>query len=139
MQTFVGMTPLHYAAEKGLDDMVCLLLEANANTDIQDESGSTPLHCAVNASGIVCRDTCERIVQALLDAGADPNLHDDAGMTPLHHAAEFGSGETITKALLIAKADPNRPDGEGMTPLHHAVTQSESVEIVGCRCKPEPA
>ncbi|KAL2056943.1 hypothetical protein ABVK25_002682 [Lepraria finkii] len=46
-QTFRGCTPLWLAAEQGYDDVVRLLLAANAVLDLPDESGTTPLAAAV--------------------------------------------------------------------------------------------
>lgn len=41
-------TPLHYAAENGLDELCCLLIKFYASLDKRDKSGRTPLDVAGN-------------------------------------------------------------------------------------------
>ena len=84
-------------------------LQAGADPNARDESGSTPLHAAaMSATG--------EAVTALLEAGADPKALDASGTTPLHDAV---SAEVVA-ALLEAGADMEAGDPHGMTPLDHA-------------------
>ncbi len=127
--------------------LVQLLLEAGAEPNAVDQSGSTPLHVAawegksrtVQAllkAGAKPDATAGRstplhkaawigsvpVVQALLQAGADPNARDADGQTPLHKAA-FRGHVAVVQALLEAKADPAAKDSAGMTPRHLALDQ----------------
>jgi len=70
-----GMTALHWAVDRGHEDLVKLLLtEFKANINAQDGDGSTPLHYAA---------MCEHLplISALLQHGADPTIEDDTGET----------------------------------------------------------
>ena len=81
-----GNRPIHESVEAGLVDVVKLLLvEHNADPNVSNCFGLTPLHyawCKTNA------DTRARIVAALMDAGADESVEDCDGMTP----EEWGLG-----------------------------------------------
>ncbi|KAE9463976.1 hypothetical protein C3L33_04161, partial [Rhododendron williamsianum] len=97
-----GFCALHYAAEKGLKDLMRLLISKGAEIEAESHAG-TPLQCAA-AHGR------KEAVKMLLDrkanqAGADPNL-DSNGLNPLHYAAAEGESEII-KCMLKAGANPN--------------------------------
>ncbi|XP_041379485.1 ankyrin repeat domain-containing protein 50-like [Gigantopelta aegis] len=64
-------TPLHYAAEKGHNAIVEILIKYKADVNCVDENGTTPLHYAVNRG-------YTDVVQVLLKYGADVNIQDDA-------------------------------------------------------------
>lgn len=72
-----GKTALHIASRAGALNIVCLLLDAGAQTDIQCLDGTTSLHLAMwkNKS---------QVVERLIKAGANPNLQDQDHWTPLH-------------------------------------------------------
>jgi len=61
-----------------------LLLHHDADVNIQNHSGHTPLHMAV------ARDNMECCV-LLCQAGADINTRTSTGQTPLHVAARAGA------------------------------------------------
>ena len=85
--------PLHSAARAGHLEFVQLLLEYDADIEIQGHSGRSPLHEATNAGQV-------DVVSLLLKYGADKDKADrDGGFTPLHGAARLGSVE-ITRLLL---------------------------------------
>jgi len=69
-----GYTALHYAADKGDEDLVGLLLANNANPDIPDRRRQTPLHIAADGGE-------EEIVKKLVAAGADVLLEDNLKRT----------------------------------------------------------
>lgn len=81
-----GNRPIHESVEAGLVDVVELLLvEHNADPNVSNCFGLTPLHyawCKTNA------DTRARVVAALMEAGADESVEDRDGMTP----EEWGLG-----------------------------------------------
>lgn len=71
------MTSLMYAICANNLDIVKLLLEANSSTiDIQDSSGRTALHFAVEYGS-------EVITEMLLQNGGNPNIQNHQGFTPL--------------------------------------------------------
>jgi len=47
-------TPLHYAASAGSIDAVVTLLDAGADTAVQDVTGMTPLHLSVSETFLPC-------------------------------------------------------------------------------------
>ena len=79
-KTLKGQTTLHFAVEQRKRSVVDLLLDAGADTKIQDNAGRTVLHLAVDQSD-------GSLIDALLDAGADGNIQDNEGRTALHVAA----------------------------------------------------
>ena len=64
------------AAQKGHSDIVSILLQANANANLQAENGISPLHVAVD-------DGHYDTACILLQANANPNLPAINGYTPL--------------------------------------------------------
>lgn len=98
--------------------MVTLLLEHNANINIQDDEGCTPLIKAVQWQNKDC-------VSVLLRHKANPNLTDLFGNTAFHHAASRGNIK-IVKLLLEYNVDFEAKTEYGLTPLelatygHHA-------------------
>jgi hypothetical protein len=105
-------TPLSYAAEKGHDVIVRLLLENQANVEAKDRLGQTPLSLAAEKGRF---DT----IQALLAAGASVNNEDKYQTTPLHWAAKNGHVRAM-QALLDAGASVDARDKYQKTPLHWA-------------------
>ncbi|GMH37616.1 hypothetical protein BSKO_05489 [Bryopsis sp. KO-2023] len=79
-QCNVGYTPLHIAADNGLDDVAELLLEAGADANVQSKDGWTALHVAQDKNNIV-------ICRMLLRKNANPDLAGQDGVTALHRAA----------------------------------------------------
>ena len=96
-----GITPLEWAARKGHQDVVKVLLDNNAEVNAtRHTDGVTALHVAtVNGHA--------EVVKLLLDHNADVNAsrHTD-GVTALHIAAQEGHAEVV-KLLLDHNADVN--------------------------------
>jgi uncharacterized protein len=104
-----NLTALYRAAAKGNVDIVGVLLEAAANTEMGDSEGQTPLAAAVMEMHHAC-------VERLLEGGADVNAQNGEGGTPLYLCARYGEPHTM-HLLLEWGADPNIATSTGLTPL----------------------
>ena len=98
-QLFVGhhYCPLVQAVQNGQDDIVRLLLEREADPDIEKDGLGTPLTVAT-------RKKDYPIMTMLLNAGADPNLHSSSygwPGTPLKMAASNGDTKAIGMLLKV--------------------------------------
>ncbi len=92
----INETALIEAASKGYATIVKLLLDNEADTDIQSNCGYTALiHATINKN--------EAIVKLLLDANANYDIKDWKGDTALNWAVARGN-ITIAKLLLYAGA-----------------------------------
>lgn len=101
--------PLHTAATLNDSNIVRILLEHGANTNVQAATdGMTPLMAAAWAQS-------EEIVRLLLNYGANPNIIDKDKWSPLFHAAHRGN-EKIVQLLLSFGADPSLKDIYQKTP-----------------------
>ncbi|CAC5356734.1 unnamed protein product [Mytilus coruscus] len=78
-----GCSPLHFACFMGRIDVVCCLMDHNADINITKEDGTTPLFfaCEVGHEDIVC---------LLLDKGADTQICRLDGKSPLGIATDNG-------------------------------------------------
>ena len=93
-----GVTPLHYAAEGGYNEIVELLIAAGADVHAKgDEAGETPLHNAAYEGH-------KEIAELLIAAGANVSAISDGGITPLYIATEPGNPNASTElANLLRK------------------------------------
>lgn len=84
-----GETPLYYAASYGYKMALQRLCEEeNADINIMNFKGDTPLHQAVLKSHIA-------IIKILLNKNACSNIHNSKNLTPLHLAALKGNLDVI--------------------------------------------
>jgi ankyrin repeat protein len=110
---FLGQTPLHLAAARGLTNQVMRLLAANVPLDLKDANGMTAFDVAVQAKQT-------EVIQLLLEKNK-PGAESKYGIsTPLHHAAATGDISALTKAL-AATTNLEAHDELGLTPLQAAV------------------
>lgn len=133
-------TALHLACAKGHADIVKVLLEWHAKSNIGDSEAKTPLlkavECghddcvkllidhnahvdAVDKSGnsglhLAVLYNHPKIVKLLTSKGANVNIKNktEEGFAPLHMSIQLKRDE-ITRALLIAKANPDVQDNLG--------------------------
>ena len=152
-----GERPLHLAARKQFVDLVQLLVDHDADTNVVDKDGYTPLHDAnrfggddpavskillkfeakvdaANRNGdqplhLACRNSKIKSARLLLSNGASARASNNDGKTPLHCAA---GGSTLRSEfcdiLLDRDADIDVADEDGNQPLHIACTHNK-VEI----------
>eukprot|EP00002_Diphylleia_rotans_P031753 TRINITY_DN6612_c0_g1_i1.p1 TRINITY_DN6612_c0_g1~~TRINITY_DN6612_c0_g1_i1.p1 ORF type:complete len:507 (+),score=103.46 TRINITY_DN6612_c0_g1_i1:47-1567(+) len=139
-------TYMHYACEAGSVKCVRYLCQLGSPTSSLSESGTTPIHLAVDSNRIECirevsrygadLDTPDgwlgntpihwathrknfRMLQTLLDSGASPNIPNNEGNMAVHMAARTGDYSCI-EVLLQAGADINTVNGAKQTPLQIA-------------------
>ena len=118
----LGCTPLHYAAHKGHQKIVEVLLDAGASVDRVDPGEMTPLHLAVDRGFL-------SVVETLIAHDASVNTR-GAGekMSALHIAASRGHNDIIL-LLLDNGARVNGLDSNDRTALIRA-TSSDHLESV---------
>ncbi|KAI9782389.1 MAG: hypothetical protein M1839_005262 [Geoglossum umbratile] len=125
LQDSYGRTPLSWAAEKGHETVVKLLLATEqVDLDSKDSSyGQTPLSWAAG-------DGHEAVVRLLLGTEqVDVDSKNSSGRTPLSWAAQNGH-EAVVKLLLAAEqVDVNSKGSSGQTPLSWAAENGHEVVV----------
>ena len=94
----LGWTYLHAAVNFRRDDVVKILVEMQADLNIKDSSGKTPLFLAVETGQY-------KTVDFLIGSGADVNIANNNGENPLSMAQKIGLNN-ITNLLLQNNAQP---------------------------------
>lgn len=104
-----GRTPLSWAAERGHEAIITLLLAKGASVETKDNEGRSPLSWAA-AEGR------EAVVELLVDNEADVKSKDNQGRTPIYFATFHGHEGTV--AFLLDKgADVESTTKYSRTPL----------------------
>ena len=127
-----GKTLLHHACEYGLTEGASVLLTNDAQVDVCDEKGYTPLHCACQNNHIqydICKIVIQRdpyltlqLTQGGSGSGSTAAVvtsQDECNRTILHFACIHGDFDIVDN-LLKAGADPCAQDKLGNTPMHYA-------------------
>jgi len=119
VQCYAENTPLHSAACYGDVEMVQKLLYLEADINVRNERGETPLYYILNPSSSLRRIPLfpillGNVAQLLLGRGANINARTNSGLTPLHTAVERGWIEVV-HVLLEHGADVK--DTDGRTPF----------------------
>ena len=117
-------TPLSWAARKGQEAVVKLLLERkDVNPDRPDNDDQTPISWAA-------RNGCEAVVKLLLERkDVNPDRPNNDGRTPISWAANNGH-EAVVKLLLERKdVNPDRLDKYGRTPVSRAAENGHEVVV----------
>ena len=81
-------TPLHKAVEVGNHQMINLLLEKNANPNIQNKFGETPLHITASKGEY-------KVIKLLLLYNSDPNILTNEGFSAEDYAIERGHTKCV--------------------------------------------
>ncbi|KAK3338758.1 ankyrin repeat-containing domain protein, partial [Neurospora tetraspora] len=105
--------PLHVAVERGITDVVELLLQHGASANMERLPLQTPVHVAMQHGK-------PEVLYLLLRHGGDPNAVDWEGRASLHiaiHRQDTKYFEMTMKLLLQRGADVDAQDSNGFTPL----------------------
>jgi ankyrin repeat protein len=105
-----GRTPIAWAAARGDEKCVKILLDFGADPEISCDTGNNPLLRSVRAKSPGC-------VRLLLQHGANVQARSALGFTALHYAAYYQDDEAHLKMLLDFGAQIDEKDGYGWTPL----------------------
>jgi ankyrin repeat protein len=114
-------TPLSWAAWKGHEAVVKLLLACKVDVDSKDDDNRTPLSWAA-------WEGHEAVVKLLLACKVDVDSKDDYYNTPLSLAAWKGH-EAVVKLLLACKVDVDSKDDDNRTPLSWAAWKGHEAVV----------
>ena len=130
-----GFTPLIEAADKMHVAAVQVLLEHNADINLQNKDGKTPLYWILN----MCHSSGKLVdmVRLLSEHGADPNICTNDHRTPLHEASSHGLLEAA-RLLLSHGAKVDEKDEEGKTPYEKATSDEMRKLLVEHGAVPPP-
>lgn len=112
-----GTRPLSWAAVRGHEHCLALLLSRGADPCARDSDGQTPLHNAAHHGEAAC------IALLLAAQGVDVDAVDKDRNTALHFAAEAGDLETV-RALLDGGANRTMRNAQSRTPADRAADAS---------------
>ena len=120
-----GNTPLMTAALSGHNEILALLLKANANPNVpRPYDGATPLHAAAMQNNVGA-------AKMLLAAGAacDARIGTDGlRVTPLMFAVKTND-TTLAKLLIAHGANVSADNGQGANVLQYAIDADNAVAI----------
>lgn len=119
----LGYTALHWAAMRGDDEAVDILIANGADVNARTKAGGTPLMPAARRKETITP------LQLLLLAHSDPNAQNNDSVTPLHSACRQGTWKHV-RLLLAAGANIEACSDMGITPLARAC-RNNNAEIVG--------
>jgi hypothetical protein len=113
-------TPLHYAAERGFNEIVKMLIEHGADINVQTSvTHRTPLHYAVRGNRV-------EVTRLLLEGGADKSIVDNNKRAAFYYAKQKRYGE-ISNMLREGEA-PEEPVGKDLPALKPVITPVMEIE-----------
>ena len=124
-----GMTALHWAAERGQQEVVAVLLGAGAQVSaVTRLGGYQPLHLAARAGHAA-------VVTVLLAGHAPAAAPTTTGATALHFGAAAGSAPAVTALIAAGAAVDAREPQWGQTPLMFAAAagRTDVVRVLAAR------
>jgi ankyrin repeat protein len=116
-----GQTALFFAAIRGNEDFVEMLLRFNPKIGAVDKFGSSPLYYAAAANNV-------GVIEILSEKGADLDQPNRQGLTPLMVAASEGHLDAV-RVLVELKSDIAITDFTGRTAYDWAVRNKRQVVI----------
>lgn len=138
LSNFHGQSLLHRAIWREDCKLVDILIRNEANVDLRDRNGRTPLlanaglkkergkmHDSSSTRLVLLTTT---VLKLLLDRKADIDLKQREGCHELYEAAAFGAEESV-EFFLEHDVDPSIANNFGWTPLHGAAANGH-FEIV---------
>ncbi|CAI7596712.1 unnamed protein product [Penicillium pancosmium] len=147
-----GERPICWAAGKGYEAIVKMLLDKGADPNHPEDPSQSPIFWAlkshdgglhqkiIRGRGLGSWDNVavgdmSAVVDLLLQYGADPNVVDEKGHTPISLLVDFEvNSRKIVKSLLGAGCNPNVKGRYGRTPLMGAVVRDLG-EFVDALCE----
>ena len=115
-----GRSTLFWAARRGDDVAVELLLKANANANLVANTGETVLYSALRSGSIAC-------TKLILAAMTGVHYDERSPFSALHGAARYIDEEALIKSLVKAGLDPNIPDDYGSCPIFSTMVNDNSI------------
>lgn len=106
-------TALYMAAMCGYDVIVKELLKVNADPNIVDGDGWSPLYAA-------CYLGYPKVVKALMHYKADPNIRDPGRRTPLYIASLCGNMDCVHELTALKRTELDKSEEDGRTALYVA-------------------
>ncbi|ESO12613.1 hypothetical protein HELRODRAFT_63798, partial [Helobdella robusta] len=113
----MGESPIHMAAQLGMDRVLDCMLKRGGNPNLQEKTGLTPLHMAVQYRH--CTYNRINVMKILLSYGADPNICDKNLKSPLHKVQVCQIA--CSQLLLEAGAKVNACDNRGCSVLDECI------------------
>ena len=107
------LVPLHYAIQQVKPDVVDVLLELGAPTDVKNSRKRTPLHVAISRGN-------ERMTKSVLAKTKNVNAVDGSKASCLMYAVMYRQSDEIIDALMARGADLSLRNSSRQTPLHIA-------------------
>ena len=117
-----GATGLHYTVERRDTVWTRWLLQENANPNVADKRGITPLILATQINFI-------EGVEALIEGGAQIDVANATGETPLIYAVHARNYE-LMEVLLKAGANPDRTDNSGRSARDYARERGAGTRVL---------
>ena len=112
-------SPMHLSSALGLDEVVQVLFENQANVNSVDELMRSPLHLAIKCKQNIC------VKLLLAHPALDLSIRDASGNTPFSTALR---AKDHSAASAILDRDPhsaNSPDSKGRSYIHIAVEEQD--------------